>query len=399
MIRIYIDRVAMLGVITGLLSFSLPFLRIKPSRLAGGTPAGWEESLPGAALFLLVVVWIMIGLLSLVSRGDSRAAFGAGIGANLIILLLFFWAGFQSGILLPEEYTFGRVSLGAGFWVMVLGAYLVILAARKVWSGNNWQTWLLSWSALAGVFILITGGGLSGISVMEELSIRQNRFRQEFFNHLFISFSAVGIATAVGMPLGIFIYRRKTWERPVFFLTNTMQTVPALALFGLLIGPLAFFSQRFPFLRELGIGGIGWFPAMVALILYALLPILRNTYTSFQVLDEKTVEAGRGMGMNSRQLLFQIQLPLAMPLILTGIRTSLVQTIGNTTLAALIGAGGFGVFVFQGLGQAAHDLILLGVFPVIGLALTADKLMQQLTIRLTPRGIIKGERGDEDGWQ
>lgn len=399
MVRIYIDRVAMLGVIVGLASFSLPFFRIKASRLAGGEPAGWGESLPGVALALLVVLWIMIGLLSMLSRGNPWAAFGAGLGGNLVILLLFLLAGSRAGILLPEEYIFGRVSLGAGFWVMLLGAYLVILSARKAWKGGSWQSRLISWPALVGVLLLLIGGGLAGISVIEEFSIRQNRFRQEFFNHLLISFSAVGAATAIGLPLGIFIFKRKIWEKPVFFLTNTMQTVPALALFGLLIGPLAFFSRRVPLMRELGIGGIGWFPALLALTLYALLPIVRNTYTSFQVLDEKTVDAGRGMGMNTRQLLFQIQLPLAMPLILTGIRTSLVQTIGNTTLAALIGAGGFGVFVFQGLGQAAHDLILLGVFPVIGLALVADKVMQYLTIRLTPRGIAKEEGGDEGDWQ
>jgi len=394
LIRIHVDRVAMLGVIFGLASFLLPFFRIKPSRLAGGSPSSWLESLPFSALGLLIVLWLMIGLLSLISKSHSMAAFGAGLGGNLIIILLFFWAGFQAQVVLPEEYTFGRVALGAGFWIMILGAYLVILSARKTWRGNNWRGLLLSWVGLVGIALLLVGGGLDGISVMEELSIRKNRFRQEFFNHLFISFSAVGIATAVGLPLGIFIYRKKIWEKPVFFLTNTMQTVPALALFGLLIGPLAFLSRRFPLLRELGIGGIGWFPAMLALILYALLPIIRNTYTSFQILDEKIVEAGKGMGMNSRQLLFQIQLPLALPLILTGIRTSLVQTIGNTTLAALIGAGGFGVFVFQGLGQAAHDLILLGVFPVIGLALIADKIMQQLVIRLTPKGIAVEEGGD-----
>ena len=385
--RIYVDRVAMLGVITGFLALFLPLARIRPSRLAGGSPAGWIEGLPVQVLALIILLWLIIGTLSLFSRGQNSLALAAGFTGNIVILVVLYWLGRQAPLLLPEEYTFGRVSPGAGFWLMLGGAYLVILAALKARPGRGWGRWLISVPAPLGLIVLLGGGFLQEISVLQELSIRQSRFQQEFFNHLLISFSAVGIATTLGLPLGVFIFRKKKWERPVFFLTNTMQTVPALALFGLFIGPLAFLSRLFPLLRELGMGGTGWLPAMLALILYALLPIIRNTYTSFQILDEKTVEAGRGMGMNPRQLLFQIQLPLALPLILTGIRTSLVQTVGNTTLAALIGAGGLGVFVFQGLGQAAHDLILLGVLPVIGLAVLADKGMQLLIFRLTPRGL------------
>ncbi len=385
--RIYVDRVAMLGVITGFLALFLPLARIRPSRLAGGNPTGWIEGLPVQVLALIILLWLIIGVLSLFSRGQNSLALAAGFTGNIVILVVLYWLGRQAPLLLPEEYTFGRVSPGAGFWLMLGGAYLVILAALKAWPGRGWGRWLISVPAPLGLIVLLGGGFLQEISVLQELSIRQSRFQQEFFNHLLISFSAVGIATTLGLPLGVFIFRKKKWERPVFFLTNTMQTVPALALFGLFIGPLAFLSRLFPLLRELGMGGTGWLPAMLALILYALLPIIRNTYTSFQILDEKTVEAGRGMGMNPRQLLFQIQLPLALPLILTGIRTSLVQTVGNTTLAALIGAGGLGVFVFQGLGQAAHDLILLGVLPVIGLAVLADKGMQLLIFRLTPRGL------------
>jgi osmoprotectant transport system permease protein len=146
-------------------------------------------------------------------------------------------------------------------------------------------------------------------------------------------------------------------------------------------------SQKFLFLRELGIKGIGWAPALIALTLYALLPIVRNTHTSLRIIDPAVVEAGKGMGMSRMQRMLQIEIPLALPVVLSGIRTALVQGIGNTTVAALIGAGGFGVFVFQGIGQAAPDLILLGAMPVIILAVMIDKIMQIFIWVVTPKGL------------
>ena len=128
-------------------------------------------------------------------------------------------------------------------------------------------------------------------------------------------------------------------------------------------------------------------PAVVALTLYALLPITRNTYTSLKVLDPSVLDAARGMGMGKLQLLLNIQIPLSLPILMSGIRISMVQAIGNTTVAALIGAGGFGVFVFQGLDQAVPDLILLGAIPVILLAICIDKIMQLVINSVTPKGL------------
>jgi osmoprotectant transport system permease protein len=154
-----------------------------------------------------------------------------------------------------------------------------------------------------------------------------------------------------------------------------------------MIAPLAFISQAFPVLRELGIRGIGNAPALIALTLYALLPITRNAYTSMAVIPNAVVDAGRGMGMGTRDLLRLVELPLAVPIILSGIRTSAVQAIGNTAVAALIGAGGLGAFVFQGLGQAAPDLIVMGVIPIVALAIIVDRLLGVLIRVATPRGI------------
>jgi osmoprotectant transport system permease protein len=225
---------------------------------------------------------------------------------------------------------------------------------------------------------------------VKEYFVHRDRFLDELLRHLTMSGTAVLLAVAIGVPLGVQAYRRRLMEKPIFFIVNTVQTIPSLALFGIMIAPLSLLSQRFPLLRELGIKGIGSTPALIALTLYALLPIVRNTYTSLKVLDPSVIDAAKGMGMSRFQLLLLVEVPLSLPIILSGVRVSMVQAIGNTTVAALIGAGGFGTFVFQGLGQAVPDLILLGALPVILLAVLVDKVMQLVIGVVTPGGIGQG---------
>jgi osmoprotectant transport system permease protein len=165
---------------------------------------------------------------------------------------------------------------------------------------------------------------------------------------------------------------------------DIVQTIPSLALFGLLMAPLAFLAERSPVLTSLGVQGIGWAPAAIALTLYALLPVVRSTAAGFGSVDRGVVEAGLGLGMDRLQLLRRVELPLALPVVLGGIRVALVQAVGNTAVAALIGAGGLGVFIFQGLGQAAMDLVLLGALPTVALALLADLGMQAVSAALGP---------------
>lgn len=177
--------------------------------------------------------------------------------------------------------------------------------------------------------------------------------------HLLLAGISIGIATLVGIPLGILITRQKNLRQPILGIANIMQTIPSLALFGLLI-PVPV------------IGGIGTNPAIVALTLYSLLPIIRNTYTGIVGVDPAIREAGRGMGMTDRQLLLLLEIPLAMGVILAGVRVATVIAIGIATIAAAIGAGGLGVFIFRGISVVNNDLILAGAIPAAAIALLAD---------------------------
>jgi osmoprotectant transport system permease protein len=180
--------------------------------------------------------------------------------------------------------------------------------------------------------------------------------------HLFLVVISTVVAVAIGVPLGILLTRRPGWRRPILGFANVCQTIPSLALFGFLI-PLPF------------IGGVGARTAIVALVVYALLPIVRNTYTGIVNVDPAVREAGRGMGMTDRELLVMVELPLAAGVIFSGIRVATVIGVGVATIAAAVGAGGLGVYIFRGVSVVDDTLILAGALPAALLALAADGLL------------------------
>jgi osmoprotectant transport system permease protein len=194
---------------------------------------------------------------------------------------------------------------------------------------------------------------------------------RETLRHVMLVAVSIGIATAIAMPLGVLLTRRPAWSRLVLGVAGVLQTIPSLALFGFLI-PAPW------------IGGIGVRTALVALTLYALLPVLRNTVTGIGGVDPAIREAGRGMGMTDAELLWRVELPLAAPVIIAGIRVATVIGIGVATIAAAIGAGGLGVFIFRGVAMVDNRTILAGALPAAGLAVFADLALGALERRVRP---------------
>jgi len=188
-------------------------------------------------------------------------------------------------------------------------------------------------------------------------------------NHLTLVLIAMAFAIAIAVPLGMFIVHRPTLRNLALALASIFQTIPSLALFGFLI-PIPF------------IGGIGRRTAIVALVLYALLPILRNTYVGLTGIDPAILEAAEAMGMTQTQILWRVRLPLARVVILAGIRTATIITIGVATIAAAIGAGGLGTFIFRGVAMVSDAVILAGAIPAALLAIVADLLLSWVERRL-----------------
>ncbi|MGO9308296.1 MAG: ABC transporter permease [Spirochaetia bacterium] len=362
----------------------LPFVRVRPNRIADGVSRLLAEVDPAAAAALLVL-WGIAGIAAIVRMAQgARARITAlvAMGAPICAVVA---AGLVTGRIAGTS-PIVRVSLSAGFWATAILGYASFLSSsRKVSPEDGLLRRVLGFTVPVLIGALLFSGFLDAVSVMREWAVQKTVFLAETRTHLVLAGSAVLAGCLLGILIGILSVRRVPVRRVAFFVLNIVQTIPSLALFGLLIFPLAALSRRFPLLHELGISGIGRAPAILALSFYAMLPIARNTYTALAQIPESLRDAGRGMGMTRRQLLARVEVPLALPLILAGIRTAAVQAVGNAVVAALIGAGGLGIFIFQGLGQYAADMILLGTLPVIAMAVIVDMLMGGVVRLLTPK--------------
>jgi len=218
------------------------------------------------------------------------------------------------------------------------------------------------------------------MSMIQYLVHNRMEVFQLTLEHIVLVGASTSLAVLIGLPLGVLMTRRERLSRPILTFANTMQTIPSLALFGFLI-PVPF------------IGGIGARTAILALILYSLLPIIRNTYTGIRHVDPAVREAAIGMGMTDWQLLMQVELPLAMGVIFAGIRVATVVSVGLATIAAAIGAGGLGMYIFWGVSMVDSKIILAGAIPAATMALMADLVLGRVEQMLNRR--TKHDHGSE----
>ncbi len=210
------------------------------------------------------------------------------------------------------------------------------------------------------------------------MSYRYMDILELIIQHLQITGFSVLLAVSVGVPTGIWITRHEKLAKGVLNTANVFQTLPSLALFGLII----------PFM------GIGYTPSVFVLFLYALLPIIKNTYIGINSVDDATIDAGKGMGMTDLQILRMVEIPVSLPVIMGGIRISTVINIGTATLAALIGAGGLGDMIFKGISMNNTNMILAGAIPTAILALVVDSGLGLVEDKLTPKGLKKSDRSE-----
>jgi len=360
------------------------FVAVAPNRLVSGEPVPlWFAADP---IFIagLAVLGALLLATALLPVGRAMQLAAPAIAAMLILVILAA-AGEAAAAEAVSASKLARVSLGAAFWIMLGAAGLAALdGLQRARAGILIQ--LVAVAALAAGFSgMVEAGLFDALSLAHEYRARQEQFAGALLRHIELVVTAVGAAVLIGFPLGVAALRRPHWQDPLFAVLNLLQTIPSIALFGLLLVPLSALATAFPSFAALGIGGIGVAPAIIALVLYALLPVVRSTVSGLGGVDRGVIDAARGMGMTPRQRFWQVELPLAMPVLLAGLRIVIVQAIGLTVIAALIGAGGLGSFVFQGLGQYAADLVLLGALPAITLALAADFLLQSATALLRRR--------------
>lgn len=356
-----------IAAIAAYAAFLAPFATFRANRIVPGQARSILEALPAITGPLLLAIVVAAALIALF-RTPLVLRLAASVVALAALAVL---VGVAGTFLTPAGNTFARVSPASGFWILIF-AFTLLLA--DVLTRLN-----LSPSARVGVLVaaaaamglLLVSGAWNDLSILKEYANRADSFWAEGSKHVTLALGSLLAAVVVGLPLGILCHRVERLRAGVLNVLNIIQTIPSIALFGLLIAPLGWVATHVPGAAALGIRGIGTAPAFVALFLYSLLPVVANTVVGLAGVPRAANDAARGMGMTERQRLFGVEFPLAYPVILTGIRIVLVQNIGLATIAALIGGGGFGVFVFQGVGQTAMDLVLLGAVPTVALAFAA----------------------------
>lgn len=367
------NRVLLLLVLAGLAATpSLAFLTVAANRLVSGVPVGFAALPRGDGVAILAPAALLILASVLPQRRATHLLVAAAAAAFLLLLVRL--AGAEAARLAEAAPPAARISLGAGFWVLLLLAALALGDAIRRLDLPRWAGAMVGAAVAAGFLLLLLSGALDALGIIHEYAARRDVFAAAVLRHALMVALALLPTLLIGLPLGILACRRPAVAAWLFPLLNLVQTIPSIALFGLLLAPLSALARLVPALAAFGIGGIGLLPAVIALILYALLPVVRDTAEGLAGVSPAALEAGRGLGMTPRQLLWRVELPLALPVLLAGLRVATLQAIGLAAVAALIGAGGLGAIMFQGLFADALDLVLLGVVPIVLMALAVNAL-------------------------
>jgi osmoprotectant transport system permease protein len=377
--RVALDPLGAVLVMAGAAALVfLPFVLFKANRIVPGEPRTLTAVLPLWGAIVCQGALAAAAVAALVVA-DARARLALAVVAVVAVALAAAAAG---DALTPPGNRVVRIAPGGAFWVLIVCLGLMATDAVTRMRPGPLMRVLFLGGSLAVLGVALAHGTFDHLSVMREYAVNAGRFGHELRQHVLLAFGSLTGAVLVALPLGVLCHRTPALRPGILGSLNVIQTIPAIALFGILMAPLGALAASVPLARRLGVSGIGAAPAVAALFLYSLLPVVANTVAGLKRVSHAAVEAARGMGMTNWQVLMGVELLLALPVILTGIRVVLVQNIGMVTVAALIGGGGLGAFVFQGIGQTAIDLVLLGAIPIVALAfstaLVLDALIESL---------------------
>ncbi|MBV2142998.1 ABC transporter permease [Falsochrobactrum sp. TDYN1] len=372
--RLSFDRLGLVIALIIIVALVQPFALVRPNRIAATAPVTILDALPFWQSLAMIAL-ALGSVLAMVWRTAPQLRLAI---LSVSLLALAITIGSSASYLTPSDNDYARVSPGSSFWLMFLALALAI--------GDTFvrlQLKPLTRLAALAVFIIVLGiflyaGVWSDLSILKEYASHRGPFMNALSTHALLAGGSLVVAFLIATPIGILIHRIKRLRDAVLSVFNVIQTIPSMALFGMLIAPLAWVAATFPGAAALGIAGIGPAPAFIALVAYALLPLALATVTGLDSVAPAVVDAANGVGMTRFQRLFSVELPLAFPVILTGIRVVLVQNIGLAVIAGLVGGGGLGIFVFQGISQTATDLVLLGALPTVAMAFAAAILLDAL---------------------
>ena len=334
-------------------------------------------------LTILLVILIFIRQLYIKSSLDFLIAFIASLNFGLVIY-------FSGGTfdLLQIESESARVSLSLGAYGYLILMYLILGKSRTKLS--ILQSYLTLIPMFGITIYSITSGKIDNLSIMREYYAREDQFKTEFVKHIQMVLAVVITAIIIGVPAGWYSVKNRWFNNITSIILSTIQSIPSIAFMFLLMFPLAFINRNVPGADKLGISGIGAAPVFLGLLFYALFHIVNNVYSAIKNIDDNYIEVAKGMGMSDFQILLKVQLPIASPVIISGIHLATIVTISAATLGAFAGFGGLGFFIVQGSSGFAVDLILLGALPIVFMILLTSWLKNIVVYSIT--GIMTSRR-------
>ncbi|MDY0289664.1 MAG: ABC transporter permease [Sphaerochaeta sp.] len=372
------QKLALVVLLLFLASFFFPFYLARANRVSEDITSGLS-SLSAMCFLFLMIPPLLIALYAFIPKGWISE-----LTLTLAGILGLFFPLMVLGIVGPDvSATFGplaRYSPASGMYLYLTAVIIIFLMKPKFRLYDAVGMAIV----VGSVVIVLSQGSYDRLGIVLEARNLGKRITQEVLAHIRLTFISLAISMVIGIPLALASFQSKRAKKIIFPFLNLLQTIPGIALLGLLITPLSTLSRTFPLLREMGIKGIGNTPAIIALSTYALYPIIRYSFTAFSSIDASVIQAAKGMGMNPLQVWKMVRFPLSAPGVLHGIRVALIQTIGNATLAKLIGGDGLGVLIFEGLGQASVDMVLLGMLLIIALTVASDRAFQVFIHLVTP---------------
>jgi len=370
---------ALLGA---LVSVSGTVVELRPNRVLGGTALSAPSAFGGLS-WALTALWV-VALLASLPRAGRGGALIRGLAANGVLVTAVLLVAARADAFVAAQGDVARVTLGVSFWLTGLAVYMVVFSAMQGLESRIARA-VVGLSGVGTIGVLLVTGRLDSLSIMQEYAVNAESFQTAFWQQVAYTVGATSLALVLGLIAGVAAARSKRIEGPVFATLNVAQVLPALSFIGLLIVPMGWLGANVPALDAIGVSGIGWAPVFFVLLSYALYPITRNVFTALKTLDMGIVDAATGMGMKASQRLLTVEMPLAFPVVLAGVRIAAVQTTAAAILAALVGGGGLGQIVFFGVQQSAQDLILLGVIPIVAMSLAIDASLRFVESTVTAR--------------
>lgn len=364
------------GIILTLILFLNQFMFVSESRVSQKIGLTARESLGANFPILFILTIILLILLFTKEKKailNSITCFMASMNIGLCIL----FAG-QAADMIPLSNDNARISMSIGCYLYIIICFLIMnkcnldIADKKIRMLNYLPAIVIS------IYSFISGQ-LDGLSLFVEYRNRQSKFHTELINHITMVVRVIISAIVIGIPLGWIGHKYNKIRSIVSAILNTIEAIPSIAFIFLLIYPLSYLNRHLPFAEMLGISGFGAAPVFVALLFYALFQIVNNMHGALDSIDYHYIEVGQGMGMTKQQVFWKVELPLILPVIISGIRLSLTITIAGTALGAFAGYGGLGSFILAGSKGFAIDQILLGTFPILFMILISDALLRALT--------------------